>query len=127
MPRWIGFLGSWALFALGLGLASIAVAGEWINLKDTRRLKRYALVDTLLSERKSGTVAQLRLVKEKSGNSLDKIRSDVLKASSQIDAAQETPQIIMVSTLENRVYVRNKKNTIFKAVCSTGKNTTMIE
>ncbi len=126
MPRWIGFLGSWALFTLGLGLATIAIGGEWINLKDIRRLKRYALVDTLLAERKSGTVAQLRLIREKSATSLDKMRSDVTKASSAIEAAQDTPQIIMVSTLENRVYVRNKQATIFKAVCSTGKNTMMV-
>ncbi len=41
MPRWIGLLGSWALLVLGIGLASIAVAGEWINVKDSRRLRRY--------------------------------------------------------------------------------------
>jgi lipoprotein-anchoring transpeptidase ErfK/SrfK len=127
MPRWLGLLGSWALFVLGLGLASIAVAGEWINIKDSRLLQRYALVDKLLAERLSGTVAQLRLVKEKSVSSLDKVRTQVTKASSAIEAAQDTVQIIMVSTLENIVYVRNKKATIFKAVCSTGKNTTMID
>lgn len=127
MPRWIGLLGSWALFVLGVGLASIALAGAWINLRDSRRLRRYALVDRLLTERLAGTVVQLRRVKEKSETALDESRSGVTKASAAIDEPQATPQTIVVSTVENRVYVRNNRRTIFTAVCSTGKHTTLVE
>ena len=49
MPRWVGFLGSWALLVLSLGLASFAVAGEWINIRDTRRLDRVAVIDQLIA------------------------------------------------------------------------------
>jgi lipoprotein-anchoring transpeptidase ErfK/SrfK len=127
MSRWIGLLGSWALFVLGLGLATMAAAGEWINVRDARRLDRYALVDGLLAERRAGTVVQLRLVREKSEHSLIRVRSNVTKASDSIDETRDTGQKIMVSTTENKVYVRNKNRTIFIAVCSTGKNTKMID
>lgn len=127
MSRWIGLLGSWALLALGVGLASIALAGGWINLRDTRRLRRYALVDQLLAGRLAGTVVQLRRVKERSESALDASRSGVTKASAAIDEPQSTPQTIVVSTSENRLYVRNNRKTIFKAVCSTGKHTTLVE
>jgi lipoprotein-anchoring transpeptidase ErfK/SrfK len=127
MPRWFGFLGSWAFFSLGLGLVSIAAAGEWINIRDSRRLARYALVDRLLADRLAGTVAKLQLVKEKSESSLSGVRVEVAKVSLAIDDAKDTDQKIMVSTSENRLYVRSRKETTFRAVCSTGKNTTLVD
>jgi len=127
MPRWFGFLGSWAFFSLGLGLASIAVAGQWINVRDSRRLARYTLVDKLLADRLAGTVAKLQLVKEKSESALSGARVEVARVSLAIDDAKDTDQKIMVSTSENRLYVRSRKETTFKAVCSTGKNTTLID
>ena len=45
LRRLLGLLGSWALFVLGFGLASIAVAGQWINIKDSRNLERYAVIE----------------------------------------------------------------------------------
>ena len=127
MHRWIGLLGSWALFALGLGLASIAVAGQWINFRDSRRLTRYALVDKLLADRLAGTVVQLQLMKAKSESNLNGVRSEVTKASAAIDGAKDTDQKIMVSTAENKLYVRSRKQTTFRAVCSTGKHATLID
>ena len=59
MRRLIGLLGSWALFVLGLGLTSIALAGQWINIKDSRKLERYAVIERLLNERVAGRSAEL--------------------------------------------------------------------
>jgi len=114
MRRWIGLLGSWALFVLGLGLASIAVAGEWINIKDARKLQRYAVVDEMVGDRVAGKFAQLQ-------------RSKVTTASKTIDETQDAAQTIIVSTSENKVYVRRNKETVFEAICSTGKNTTLVD
>ena len=55
------------------------------------------------------------------------VRPQVTRASTAIDEAQDTAQIIMVSTVENKVYVRNNKETIFRAVCSTGKDTRLAD
>ncbi|HWS70694.1 MAG TPA: hypothetical protein VN605_01210, partial [Thermoanaerobaculia bacterium] len=60
MPRWIGLLGSWALFVLGLGLASFAIAGEWINMRDLKRIDRVALVDKMIAEQSGGKAEALR-------------------------------------------------------------------
>ena len=60
MPRWIGLLGSWALFVLGLGLASFAAAGEWINMRDARRLDRVAVIDKMIAERTGNKAEELR-------------------------------------------------------------------
>jgi lipoprotein-anchoring transpeptidase ErfK/SrfK len=127
MPRWFGFLGSWAFFSLGMGLAAIAVAGQWINVRDSRRLARYTLVDKMLAGRLAGTVVKLQAIKGKSESTLDGVRTEVARASLAIDDAKDTDQKIMVSTSENRLYVRSRKQTTFKAVCSTGKNTTLID
>ncbi|MCR4294678.1 MAG: L,D-transpeptidase [Elusimicrobia bacterium] len=127
MSRWIGLLGSWALFVLGLGVACIAAAGGWINVKDSRRLRRHAVVDQMLSDRLNGTVAQLRRIKTRSESALSASRSEMTAASAAIDEPQATPQTIVVSTVDNKVYVRSNKRTVFTAVCSTGKHTTLVE
>ena len=51
MPRWVGFLGSWAVLILALGLAAIAIAGETINIRDARRLSRIEVIDQMIDER----------------------------------------------------------------------------
>ena len=127
MRRWIGLLGSWAFLILGLGLTFIAAAGEWVNVKDSRRLRRYVLVDELLGGRGAGKLAELRRARERSESSLNLMRSKVTRASRTIDEAQDTAQTIIVSTAENEVYVRNNKKTVFTAVCSTGKHATLID
>lgn len=127
MSRWIGLLGSWALFVLGLGVACIAVAGGWINLQDSRRLRRHAVVDQLLAARLNKTVEQLRRIKTRSESALSASRTEMTAASAAIDEPQATPQTIVVSTVENKVYVRSNKRTVFTAICSTGKHTTLVE
>ena len=127
MHRWIGLLGSWAVFVLGLGLGCIAVAGEWINVKDARKLQRYAVVEKLLDDRSAGDLAKLRRARGSSESSLNRVRSEMTTASRTIDEAQDAPQTIVVSIAENKVYVRNNNRTVFEAVCSTGKKTTLVE
>lgn len=79
--RLIGLLGSWALFVLGFGLAAIAAAGAWVNIQDSRKLERYAAIETLLAERVAGRTAELRRAREKSGSSRSLVRSKMAAAS----------------------------------------------
>jgi lipoprotein-anchoring transpeptidase ErfK/SrfK len=127
MRRCIGFFGSWAVLVLALGVIALAVAAEWINFKDARRLRRYAVVDALLNEDLAGRIEGLRQEKDKSQSEVNLERSKLEGASRTIDEAQDTAQTITVSTAENKVYVRNNKVTIFKAVCSTGKHATLVD
>jgi len=125
MRRWIGFLGSWALFVLALGLAAIAAAGEWINLRDTRRLDRVELVDRMIAERSGSKAEQLRTVANRRSADLNRMQQKVQNVSHQTDDVPDTGQVIIVSTAENRLYVRQNGQTIYDAVCSTGKGTTL--
>jgi lipoprotein-anchoring transpeptidase ErfK/SrfK len=125
MPRWIGFLGSWALFVLALGLASIAAAGEWINLRDSRRLDRVELIDKMIAERSGTKAEQLRTVANSRAAALNQMQQKVENVSRQTDDVPDTGQVIIVSTAENRLYVRKDGQTVFDAVCSTGKGTTL--
>ncbi|MEK7269353.1 MAG: hypothetical protein AAB215_00260, partial [Planctomycetota bacterium] len=81
MHRVIGLLGSWALFVLGFGVASIAVAGQWINIKDSRKLERYAAIEKLLGERVAGRSAELQHARERSESSRNLVRSKMATAS----------------------------------------------
>jgi len=64
MRRWIGFLGSWALLVLALGLASFAFAGEWINMRDMQRLDRVAMIDEMIRARSGNTTENLRVTQQ---------------------------------------------------------------
>ena len=125
MPRWVGFLGSWALFALALGLAAIAAAGEWINLRDSRRLDRVELIDRMIAERSGSKASQLRTVANQRAAELNRIQQKVENVSHETEDVPDTGQVIIVSTTENHLYVRDHGQTIFDAVCSTGKGTTL--
>jgi hypothetical protein len=50
-------------------------------------------------------------------------RSQSRQRSKQTDDIPDTGQTILVSTAENRLYVRQGGQTVFQAVCSTGKLT----
>jgi lipoprotein-anchoring transpeptidase ErfK/SrfK len=125
MRRWIGFLGSWALLVLALGLASFAIAGEVINTRDSKRLDRVAVVDQLIAERTGNKAEQLRQSAEARQAELAQLQSKVAGVAKQTDEVPDTGQTILVSTAENKVYVRNNGQTIFEAICSTGKGTTL--
>jgi len=81
LRRTIGLLGSWALFVLGFGAASIAVAGQWINIKDSRKLERYAVIEKLLVERVASRSVQLVEAREKSESAGNLVRSKMETAS----------------------------------------------
>lgn len=125
MRRWIGFLGSWALLVLALGLATFAVAGEVINLRDARRLDRVAVIDQMIAERTGNKAGDLRTSAQQKQAELAALQNKVDSATKQTDDLADTGQTILVSTAENRVYVRRDGKVIYTAVCSTGKGTTL--
>lgn len=125
MKRWIGFLGSWALLVLALGLASFAIAGETINLRDERRLDRVAAIDRILSERTGSKAGQLRDATTQKTAGVNALQSKLQDVEKQTDDVPDTGQTILVSTAENKLYVRRDGQTVFEAVCSTGKGTTL--
>lgn len=96
MHRLIGLLGSWALFVLGAGLASIAVAGQWINVQDSRKLRRYAVIEKLLDERVAGRSAELLAARERTGSSRDLARSRLARASREIGRTRSAGPLIGV-------------------------------
>ena len=107
-------------------LPCVASIAELENFKDARKLQRLERIDALISERFEAKVEELRGVSETAEDRLDKLRSAVERVEVKLDDSQDTNQTIIVSTAENKVYVRREGHTIFEAVCSTGKGTTMV-
>jgi lipoprotein-anchoring transpeptidase ErfK/SrfK len=125
MKRWIGFLGSWALLVLAFGLAAFAVAGETINMRDERRLDRVAEIDRLINEDGGSKASLLRNTASQKTANVNALQSKLQDVEKQTDDVPDTGQTILVSTAENKLYVRRGGQTIFEAVCSTGKGTTL--
>ena len=125
MTRWIGFLGSWALLVLALGLAAIAATGEWINIRDERHLDRVDVIEQMIAERSGNRGQKLRTDTEQSAAEVTALQSRIEGITRQEDNIPDTGQTILVSTEENKLYVRRSGQTIFEAVCSTGKGTTL--
>ncbi|HEX8154097.1 MAG TPA: L,D-transpeptidase [Thermoanaerobaculia bacterium] len=124
-PRWIGFVGSWAMLVLSLGLASIAIAGEVINIRDTKWLRNVEVVDQLLAQRTGVKADALRGAAEQKAAQISALQTQVQDANKKTDVP-DTDQTIVVSTSENRLYVYRGKEQTFSAVCSTGKGTTLV-
>ena len=125
MRRWVGFLGSWAMLALSLGLAAFAIAGETINLRDERRLDRVATIDKMIADRVGGKTGSLRETAAQKAAELSALQGKVQQVAQQSADQPDTGQTIIVSTAENKLYVRRGGQTIFEALCSTGKGTTL--
>ena len=123
MPRWIGLLGSWALLVLGLGLASFAVAGEVINMRDLKMLERLDKLDSMILERTGNKTAILRQGANARAAQVNALQSKLQTLQKQTEDVPDTGQTIIVSTAENHLYVRRDGQTVFSAVCSTGKGT----
>jgi hypothetical protein len=123
MKRWIGFLGSWALLVLALGLAAFAIAGETININDERRLDRVAAIDRMIAERGSSKAGVIRDATTRKTARVTALQARLQDIARQTDDVPDTGQTILVSTAENRLYVRRNGQTIFQAICSTGKGT----
>jgi len=125
MRRLLGLLGSWALLVLALGLATFAFAGEWINLRDQKRIDRVAVIDELIRERSGDKAGKLRAAQQQREAELNALQNKVATVAKQTDDVPDTGQTILVSTAENKVYLRRNGQTVFEAVCSTGKGTTL--
>src|SRR5436190_12758662 len=125
MPRWVGLLGSWALLVLSLGLATYAVAGQVINTRDARRLDRLALIDQMIAERNGDKAGTLRQTAARRTSEVNALQTKVNTVTQQTDDVPDTGQTIIVSTAENKLYVRRNGQTVFEAVCSTGKGSTL--
>jgi len=118
-------LGSWALLVLALGLASFAVAGEWINVRDARRLDRLAMIDQMIAEKNGNKAGHLRQTSARRSAEVNVLQTKVRTVEQQTDDVPDTGQTIIISTAENKLYVRRNSLTVFDAVCSTGKGTTL--
>ncbi|HEY5611211.1 MAG TPA: L,D-transpeptidase [Thermoanaerobaculia bacterium] len=126
MPRWIGLLGSWALLVLGLGIGGIALAVEWINLKDARRFRRFELVDRMIEQRMAAELRALERSMANQATAVQQLQLRVDSAEKMAGDLDDPARSITISTQENKLYVRESGQTIFESVCSTGKGTTMI-
>jgi lipoprotein-anchoring transpeptidase ErfK/SrfK len=125
MNRWIGFLGSWALLVLALGLAAFAIAGETINRNDERRLDRVAEIDKIIAARTGKAADAMRDNATQKTARVNELQARLQDVAKQTDDVPDTGQTILVSTAENRLYVRRNGQTVFQAICSTGKGTTL--
>lgn len=125
MPRWVGLLGSWAMLALSLGLAAFAIAGETINMRDERRLDRLAMIDSMIADRVDSKSGKLRETAAQRTAELNALHNKVQQVAQQTDDQPDTGQTIIVSTAENHLWLKRNGQTVFDAVCSTGKGTTL--
>jgi lipoprotein-anchoring transpeptidase ErfK/SrfK len=123
----LGFLGAWALFVIAGGITGLAAAGVIANSRDAARLRRLETIDRLIASRLATQVERLRGRYEKREERVAKLRSRVEGVEVKLDDSQDTAQTIIVSTAENRVTVRRTGKTVFEAICSTGKGTTLVE
>jgi lipoprotein-anchoring transpeptidase ErfK/SrfK len=121
--RWIGFLGSWAMLVLALGLTAFAVAGETINIRDQKNLNRLALIDQMIEERLGTKAGELRKTAASKAAEVNTLQGKVQQVAQQTDDLPDTGQTIVISTAENKLYVRNNGQQVYEAICSTGKGT----
>lgn len=127
MPRWVGLLGSWALLVLALGILGYAVAAEAITIQDARKLQRVKTIDRLIVEQQKAQIEALQKSMSRASVSVASLQSEVASTEKQIQDTNDSDFVITVSTAENRVYARRNGQLVFEAVCSTGKNTTLVE
>lgn len=123
----LGFLGAWGLFIVGMILAAAVGAAEWQNLRDAHRLRKLDVIDRMIGERLGPRLDLLRETAQEREGRVEQLHSAVREAEMKLDDSSDTDQIIVVSTAENRLYVRRGGKTIFQAVCSTGKGTTLTD
>ena len=121
----LGFLGSWTLTVIAAGVAGLAVAAEWANVRDAVRLGRLQRIDRLLGSRLSGQVAQLQETAAEREGRVERLRTDLAGTTLDLDEPSGAAQTILISTAENRLWVRRGGKTLFQAVVSTGKGTTL--
>jgi lipoprotein-anchoring transpeptidase ErfK/SrfK len=123
----LGFLGAWALFVIAVGIAVLALAAEAANLRDERVLARVTRIDRAIGVRLTRKSRSLRQTAGERRREVERLRTQVGRARTEIEEQPESAQTIVVSTAENRLWVRRGGKTVYTAVCSTGKGTTLVE
>jgi hypothetical protein len=127
MKRSLGFLASWALLIVALAVCSIAVVAEAMNLREGRRFRRFEVVDELIAKNRTATLGALRAEGTERQAGIDTATAKLSTAEAALRDFEDTDQTILVSTAENKVYVRRDRGIVFEAICSTGKGTTLID
>jgi lipoprotein-anchoring transpeptidase ErfK/SrfK len=123
----LGFLGAWGLFVVGTILAAAIATAEWQNWRDASRLQKLTVIDRMIAARLGPRLDVLRGTAEETEGRVERLHSAVRETELKLDDSQQTDQIIVVSTAENRLSVRKAGKTVFEAVCSTGKGTTLTD
>ena len=123
----LGFLGAWALLVIGVILAAAVAGAEWQNWRDVERLRKLRTIDRMISVRLGSRRDVLKEAEEERGARVERLRNAVHEAGVKLDDSQDSNQTIVVSTAENRLYVRRAGKMIFQAVCSTGKGTSLTD
>ena len=123
----LGYLGAWGLLIVGAILAATVAAAEWQNVQDGARLRKLGVIDRMIAERLGPQLDVLRLTAGVREGRVEQLHSAVRETEMKLDDASDTDQIIVVSTAENRLYVRRAGKVIYEAVCSTGKGTTLTD
>ena len=126
MRRWLGLLGSWALLVLGLGIVGYAVAAEAITVKDARKLKNVQLIDRAIDDQVKQQIGALQKSMSSASTNVTNLQSEVASTEKTIGDLQDSHFVITVSTAENKVYARRDGQLVFEAICSTGKNTSLV-
>ena len=127
MKRWIGLIASWALLVLSVGLLAWAVAGESINVQDAAKYRRYDRIEEMIQEMRQERLDELRAKMDQAAGRLEELSTNVDTSSETIRDHQTSNQVITVSTEENKVYMRRDGKVVFEAVCSTGKDDTLVQ
>jgi L,D-transpeptidase catalytic domain len=120
-----GLLGSWGLFVIALVLLGSVSTGVWANWLDEKRLRRLDGIDDRVARRLGPKLEKLRETARQRELRLSGLRSRVEKVEVSLDDSGDTDRTILVSTAENRVFVREAGKIIFQAICSTGKGNTL--
>ena len=123
----LGFLGAWGLFAVGTLLAAAVAAAEWQNVRAGHRLRKLGVIDRMIESRLGPRLNLLRTVAGQREGRVERLHSAMRETEVKLDESQDTGQSIVVSTAENKLYVRRGGKTDFEAVCSTGKGTTLTD
>src|SRR6185436_7001886 len=113
----LGFLASWALLIAALAICSIAITAEAMNLREMRRFRRFAIVDELMERNRGARLGALRARETESRAGIDSVTSSLSDAGTMLRDFEDTDQTILVSTEENKVYVRRNREVIFEAAC----------
>jgi lipoprotein-anchoring transpeptidase ErfK/SrfK len=122
----LGFLGAWTLAAIASGVVALAGAAELANLSDQTRIARLERIDRLIGSRVSGTVTELKGATALREDRVRRLQSQVARAVLDLEEPPDAAQTILVSTAENRLWVRRGRRTVLQAVVSTGKGTTLM-